>query len=98
MSIIGSVEMLESGWADTSTGRTPIGAVALGWSPHAELNTATSGMAARLTVRKVPAGKRRIEPSMMGDGLGFRSGAISVKPLPITRRAENRQEMPTHAR
>jgi hypothetical protein len=68
MSIIGSVEMLlETGRADISTARTPIGAVASGWSLHAELtSTASSGMAAKLAAREVRADTRRIENLLDG--------------------------------
>jgi hypothetical protein len=62
MSIIGSIEMLlESGWADTSTGRTPTGPVVSDRSLHAELSRATSGIAATLAAREVLADTRRIE-------------------------------------
>jgi hypothetical protein len=59
--------LLETGRADISTARTLTGAVASGWSPHAELTrTASSGMAAKLAAREVRADMRRIENLLDG--------------------------------
>src|SRR5688572_14704136 len=100
MSMIGAIEiLLDAGWADTSTERAPIGAVASGLSLHAELTSATSVMAANVPAREVPADIRRIENLQDGWQVGSSFRAISMKPLPITARAENRQKMPAaHAR
>jgi hypothetical protein len=76
MSVIGSVEMLvETGSADTS-GRTPIGAVAAGWSLHAELTraAATIGMAAKRAAREVRADMRRIANLLDGWQVDFVRG------------------------
>jgi hypothetical protein len=97
MSMIGSVEMLvEADRADTSKGLGPTGAAASDESAHAVLNraTATSGMAAALAARKVPADTKRIETSEMGNRLtSFRGDRREA--FPIRRRVENRQKMPT---